>query len=330
MKVKAKPVVIIAKYIFLTLACGSVQAIQSVDKNLPDYQKTTPLSGHLVSVGSDTLANLITLWANSFKTYYPNIQFQIQSKGSATAPIALTAGIANIATMSRKMNTNELALFEKKYGYKPTLIPVAIDALAIYVNKDNPINRMTIAQVDAIMSSTRKCGYTADISTWGHVGLTGLWSSMEIDLYGRNLISGTNSYFKNNALCEGEFKSKINEQPGSASIVQSISTALNGIGYSGIGYKSSGVKAIALAKKEGMPFVEATAKNALSGAYPLARFLYFYVNKNPSKALAPLEQEFIKLALSKQGQQLVIKDGYVPLPEKIINKKLSDLGMGTK
>ncbi|MBT4147250.1 MAG: phosphate ABC transporter substrate-binding protein PstS family protein [Gammaproteobacteria bacterium] len=304
---------------------NSVVAVQTVDPGLAEYKKESGVAGNLSSVGSDTLANLMTLWAESFKRYYPNINIQIQAAGSSTAPPALTEATANIGPMSRKMKDKELDAFEKKYGYKPTAVPVAIDALAVYVNKDNPIEGMTIAQVDAIMSSTRKCGYPTDIATWGDAGLTDSWANKSIQLYGRNSVSGTYGYFKKKALCKGDFKNNVNEQPGSASVVQSVSTSLNGIGYSGIGYKTSGVKALALTKKEGSPFIAATSENALLGKYPLARFLYVYVNKKPNQPLAPLEREFIKMVLSKEGQQIVIKDGYIPLPASVVEKKLVEL-----
>jgi len=312
-------------FVAASLVTNSAIAVQTVDPALADYSKASGVAGNLSSVGSDTLANLMTLWAESFKRNYPNINIQIQAAGSSTAPPALTEATANIGPMSRKMKDKELDAFEKKFGYKPTAVPVAIDALAVYVNKDNPIEGMTIAQVDAIMSSTRKCGYATDIANWGDAGLSGAWAGKSIQLYGRNSVSGTYGYFKKKALCKGDFKNNVNEQPGSASVVQSVSTSLNGIGYSGIGYKTSGVKALALTKKAGSPFVAATPENALAGSYPLARFLYVYVNKKPNQALAPLEREFIKMLLSKEGQEIVIKDGYIPLPAKVVNKTLANL-----
>ncbi len=294
-----------------------------VDAKLPDYKKTDGVSGNLNSVGSDTLANLMTLWAEEFKRLYPNVNIQIQAAGSSTAPPALTEGTSNLGPMSRKMKDKEIEAFEKKYGYKPTEIPVAIDALAVYVNKDNPIKGMTMAQVDAVFSANRKCGLAKDIGKWGDLGLTGVWASRDMQLYGRNSVSGTYGYFKEHALCKGDFKNTVNEQPGSASVVQSVTASLNGVGYSGIGYKTSGVKAVPLAEKEGKPFIEATDENALAGTYPLSRFLFVYINKHPSKPLQPLEREFVKMVLSKTGQGVVIKDGYIPLPASVAEKYLT-------
>lgn len=297
----------------------------AVEEGIPEYQKASGISGNLSSVGSDTLANLMTLWAEEFNRNYPNVNIQIQAAGSSTAPPALTEGTSNIGPMSRKMKDEEIDAFESKYGYKPTAIPVAIDALAIFVNKDNPIKGLTLPQADAIFSSTRKCGYDKDIKTWGEAGLTGAWNSKSIQLYGRNSVSGTYGFFKEHTLCKGDYKDNVNEQPGSASVVQAVTTSVNGIGYSGMGYTTSGVKAVPLATKEGEPFIEATPENALAGTYPLARYLYIYVNKKPNEALPPLENEFLKMVLSKAGQQAVIKDGYIPLPAKVVDKALATL-----
>lgn len=307
-----------------TLLPLSTMAEDKVDAGLPDYAKASGVSGNISSVGSDTLANLMTLWAEEFKKLYPNVNVQIQAAGSSTAPPALTEGTSNFGPMSRKMKDGELAAFESKFGYKPTPIGVAIDALAVYVNKDNPIEGLTIPQVDAMFSATRKCGYANDISTWGDAGLTGEWANRPVQLYGRNSVSGTYGYFKKNALCKGDFKDSVNEQPGSASVVQGITKSINGVGYSGIGYKTSGVKAVALAK-EGTDFIDATPENASNGAYPLGRFLYVYVNKHPNKGLPPLEAEFIKMIMSKTGQLVVVKDGYIPLPAKVAEDQLSKI-----
>jgi len=308
------------------IAATTLFTTSALAGSLPIYQKASGVSGNLSSVGSDTLANLMTLWTEEFKRLYPNVNIQVQAAGSSTAPPALTEGTSNLGPMSRKMKHKEIEAFEKKYGYKPTAVPVAIDALAVYVHKDNPIEELTIRQVDAIFSSTRKCGARENISTWGQVGLTGAsWKNRAIQLYGRNSVSGTYGYFKKKALCKGDYKNTVNEQPGSASVVQSVTSSMNGIGYSGIGYKTSGIKTLALAKKRSKGFVAATKENAVNGKYPLARFLYVYVNKAPNKPLAPLEAEFIKMVLSKRGQRVVEKDGYVPLPAKKVKKVLKKL-----
>ena len=308
-----------------SLALSGVNAQEGVDPDLPEYATASGVSGNISSVGSDTLANLMTLWTEEFKRLYPNVNIQVQAAGSSTAPPALTEGTSNFGPMSRKMKDKEIEAFEKKHGYKPTAVPVAIDALAVYVHKDNPVAGLSIPQVDAIFSATRKCGGEADITTWGDLGMSGDWAGRSIQLYGRNSVSGTYGYFKKKALCKGDFKDTVNEQPGSASVVQGVTKSINGIGYSGIGYRTSGVRAVPLAKKDGGDFIEATPENAVAGKFPLSRFLYVYVNKHPNKPLPPLEIEFIKLLLSKSGQEVVVKDGYIPLPAKVAAKHLGQL-----
>jgi phosphate transport system substrate-binding protein len=292
---------------------------------LPEYQRVSGVSGTLSSIGSDTLANLMTLWTEEFKRQYPNVNIQVQAAGSSTAPPALTEGTASFGPMSRAMKDKEIESFESRYGYKPTAIRVALDALAVYVHKDNPLESLTIAQVDAIFSVTRRCGYEGNVQTWGQLGLTGSWSSRPIQIFGRNSVSGTYGYFKQEALCSGDFKNTVNEQPGSASVVQSVSSALNGIGYSGIGYVTSGVRTVPLAEFEDAPAVEATPESALSGDYPLSRYLYVYVNKRPGSPLQPLEREFLKLVLSRIGQDVVAKDGYVPLSARLVGRELGKI-----
>ena len=307
------------------LGVSSVLARATVDENLPVYEKTSGVSGNLSSVGSDTLANLMTLWAESFKRTYPNVNLQVQAAGSSTAPPALAESTSNLGPMSRLMKDREVESFEMKFGYKPTPIAVAIDALAVFVHRDNPIEGLTIGQIDAIFSSTRICGYPADIVNWGELDLTDSWAGRDIQLYGRNSVSGTYGYFKGEALCKGDYKNTVNEQPGSASVVQSVSTSINGIGYSGIGYTTSSVRTVPLSKEAGKEFVSANPENAIAGKYPLSRFLYVYVNKAPDKPLLPITAEFIKLVLSREGQEIVVKDGYIPLPAGVAERELSKI-----
>ncbi len=318
------------KFNKLVSAIGFAAAVMSantwaaVDASLHDYEKVAGISGNLSSVGSDTLANMMTLWAEAFKRVYPTVNIQIQAAGSATAPPALTEGTAQLGPMSRKMKDGEIEAFEKRFGYKPTAIPVAIDALAVFVHKDNPIKGLSMLQLDTIFSSTLKCGGSVNVNKWGDLGLTGEWAAKDIQLFGRNSVSGTYGYFKEHALCKGDFKNTVNEQPGSASVVQSVSASLNSIGYSGIGYVTSGVKALPLSK-DGKTFVEPNHDNAINGTYPLSRYLYIYVNKAPNKPLDPMTLEFVKLVLSKTGQEIAEKDGYIPLPGAVVKKDLEML-----
>lgn len=301
-------------------------AASAVDSGLPQYKKVEGISGNLSSMGSDTLANLMTFWTEEYKRVYPNVNIQVQAAGSSTAPPALTEGTAQFGPMSRPMKDKELQEFEKRHGYKPTEIRVGIDALAVYVHQDNPLKGLSMQQVDAIFSSTRACGAVADVNSWADIGLEGEWARRDLQLFGRNSVSGTYGYFKEHALCKGDFKNSVNEQPGSAAVVQAVSASLNAIGYSGIGYMTAGVKKLPLSA-EGEDYVEATAENAISGDYPLSRYLLVYVNKHPNQPLPPVQAEFIKLMLSDAGQKIVEKDGYIPLPKAVVDAELAKLGL---
>ena len=302
-------------------------AAADVDPKLPASERVGGISGNVNSIGSDTLNNLMTLWAEEYNKFYPNVRVQVQGAGSSTAPPAITEGTANLAPMSRAMRDSEIQSFEERHGYKPYAVPVAIDMVAVYVNKDNPIEGMTLAQVDAVFSATRRCGYKEDITRWGQLGLTGAWANRDFTVYSRNAVSGTYGYFKQYALCDGDFKPTINEQPGSSAVVQGVAESINGIGYSGIGYITSGVRTVPLAREEGDAFADTTAENAATGDYPLARFLYVYVNKAPNGELDPITREFVRLMLSKEGQEVVVRDGYVPLPESEAAKHREALGL---
>jgi phosphate transport system substrate-binding protein len=317
----AGTVLTVGLLVFATAAPSSAQVM--VDPNLPSYERVGGVSGNLNAVGSDTLNNLMTLWAESFRAIYPNVNVQIEGKGSSTAPPALIEGTAQLGPMSRPMKSKEVDEFEKKYGYKPTQIKVAIDALAVFVHKDNPIAGLTLTQVDSIFSSTYKRG-GKPLKTWGEVGLKGAWANRPISLYGRNSASGTYGMVKKLVLKGGDYKNTVKEQPGSSSVVQGVASDLGGIGYSGIGYQTSGVKAVALGDSDDEMY-EPTPDNAMSGDYPLARFLYIYVNKKPNEPLDELTREFVKLVLSKAGQEIVVKDGYYPLPASVASDQLGSL-----
>jgi phosphate transport system substrate-binding protein len=313
----------------MAIALGAAPAYADeaikLDPNLKAYAKVSGVSGNLNSIGSDTLNNLMTLWAEGFRKQYPNVKIQIEGKGSSTAPPALIEGTAQIGPMSRPMKGTEIDAFEKKFKYKPTAFPVSIDALAVYVNKDNPIKGMTMAQVDAVFSKSRRWGYKENVQKWSQVGVDGPVGGNAISIYGRNSASGTYGFFKEHALKNGDYKDEVKEQPGSASVVQGVTEDRAGIGYSGIGYMTSGVRVVPLAEKEGMPFVEATQHNAAGGSYPLWRHLYLYVNKAPNKPLDPIVMEFLKFVYSREGQQVVVKDGFFPLSAAVLEKELKKL-----
>ncbi|MFB3907735.1 MAG: PstS family phosphate ABC transporter substrate-binding protein [Candidatus Eisenbacteria bacterium] len=310
---------ILAALALAATGAGAQTAMQ-VPAGIPPYQPASGISGSLSSIGSDTMNNLMTYWQESFRKHYPNVTIQVEGKGSSTAPPALIAGTAQLAPMSREMKATEIDAFEKKFGYKPSFIRTSLDALAVYVHKDNPIAGLTLPQLDAIFSKTRRGAFSEDLTSWSQLGLPADWAR-PISLYGRNSASGTYGYFKEHALFKGDYKDTVKEQPGSASVVQGIENDRFAIGYSGIGYRTAGVRAVPLAGKPGDPFVPADMEHVIDGSYPLGRYLYIYYNQAPNKPLDPLVREFLRFVLSREGQEVVIKDGYLPLPEKVVQQE---------
>ncbi len=311
--------------VVLTISVPSVAQVVTVDPSLPRYEKQVTVSGNLNSVGSDTMNNLLTLWAEAFRRYHPTVKVQVEGKGSSTAPPALIAGTAQLGPMSRDMKPSEEDAIEEKYSFGPTQIRTALDTVAVYVNKDNPIASLSLPELDAIYSKSRKGGYPHDISTWGQVGLKGNWIGRPISLYGRNSASGTYGFIKDHVLLKGDFKDTVKEQPGSASVVQGVSEDLYGIGYSGIGYKTSGVRVVPISAKLGGTPYEPDYEHALSGRYPLARYLYIYIVRDPRRPVDPLTREFLRYVLSREGQEVVVKDGYLPLPPQVVQAELAKL-----
>lgn len=310
-------------------AAKSSKGAVAVASELPEYQPTEGVSGTTKVIGSDSMVNLMTYWCQGFRKYYPNVQTEVEGKGSGTAPPALTAGTANFGPMSRPMKAKEIDEFEAKFGYKPTALKTSIDMLAVYVHKDNPIKGLTFSQLDAIYSKNRKGGYPKDIRTWGDLGLTGVWANKPISLYGRNSASGTYGYFKEHALYGGDYKDSVIEQPGSSAVVQGVARDKWGVGYSGIGYLTADVRAVPLASEEGEDFVNAEPENAFNGLYPLSRYLYVYINYKPGSELDPLRREFIKYIFAREGQQDVVKDGYLPVKLQTALDALGSVGITT-
>jgi len=305
---------------------GAVTAAAQVpvDGSLPEYQAAKGVTGSIKSAGSDTMNNLMALWAEGFKKFYPNVSVEIEGKGSSTAPPALIAGTANFGPMSREMKAAEIDGFKKKFGYPPTPLPTSLDVLAVYVHKDNPLKGLSLKQLDAIFSKTRRGGLEKDLPTWGDLGLTGEWARRPISLYGRNSASGTYGFFKEHALFGGDYKDSVKEQPGSSSVIQGVASDPYAMGYSGIGYKTADVRAVPLSQ-DGGAYFEADAENAYSGDYPLARLLYVYVNAKPGEPLDPLRREFVKYIFSRTGQEDVVKAGFYPISAELAKQTLEAL-----
>ncbi|MFH2000006.1 MAG: PstS family phosphate ABC transporter substrate-binding protein [Planctomycetota bacterium] len=320
--------ILLVAVIGMALFCPAKSQVR-VDSKLPEYSPVSGVSGSLKSVGSDTMNNLMALWGEKFIQIYPNVTVEVEGKGSSTAPPALISGTATFGPMSRPMKEKEVEAFQERFGYKPSCLRTGIDMLAVYVHKDNPIAKkgFTLSQVDAIFSKTRKGGHE-EIVTWGQVGLEGEWADKPISLYGRNSASGTYGYFKKHALFDGDYKDSVKEQPGSASVVQGVASDKYAIGYSGIGYKTADVAVVPLAADDESVYLPPSYDHVAD--YPLARFLLVYVNHKPGQDLDPLRKEFLKLVFSRQGQEMVIKDGYLPVTNTIAMKDLQSLGIELK
>jgi phosphate transport system substrate-binding protein len=313
-----------AKMSVAVLALTTAANAQSIDPNLPSYEAVQGVSGNLVSIGSDTLNNLMTYWSEGFRTNYPNVAVQIQGAGSGTAPPALIEGTAQFGPMSRPMRGTEIEQFEARYGYAPIPLRGAIDAIGIFVHRDNPVTCISLQQVDAIFSSTRAGGADAAITTWGQVGATGEWANRPISLYGRNSASGTYGFFKDVALFGGDYSPEVREQPGSSTVIQGVAADIGGIGYSGVGYGTADVRALEISGDDGVCH---STDAAPTGDYPVARFLYVYMNVNPNETLEPLRAEFVRYVYSQQGQADVVRAGFFPVVAAIADADLEAFGL---
>jgi phosphate transport system substrate-binding protein len=321
-----KPVLATA-FVSFALMAAATRGAHALDPSLPAYHPVETLAGHLKSVGSDTLGHEMDMWAKGFEKLYPDVKVEIEAAGSATAPPALLDGRAEFGPMSRPMTAEEIAGFETKYGYKVSRFRVAVDALAVYVNKANPIPCLTMPQLSGIYSSNIRTTGGGNVKTWGDLGVSGEWARQPITLYSRNTLSGTYEYFRETALYGGDYKPTIKQEPGSEAVVEAVAADKFGIGYSGIGYKSEGVRAVPLASNYGGTCYEPSAEATLSSKYPIARYLYIYLNRKPSQSLEPLRAEFVKYILSKDGQDQTERSGFFPITDEIRDADLKKLGI---
>jgi len=308
--------------LFLVLVTTANAVPIHVDAKIKKYTSEAGVSGVLNITGSFALNNLISFWSEEFKRIYPDAIIQLGGGGSKTAPPALIADTSQVGAMSREMDSSEIEQFINKFGYKPTKIVVALDSLAIYVNRNNPIRSLSLDEVDAIFSKTYLRGLQ-EITTWGQLGLSGKLEAMPINIYGHYSASGTYGYFKEYVLNNGDYKNTVNALAGSASVVEAVANDISAIGYSGIGYATSGVRAVPLSDKKGGPVTKANYQNVLMGKYPLSRMLYIYVNKKPGEPLPKVVLEFIRFVLSKEGQKIVIRSGFDPLTARLVQKQLN-------
>ncbi len=317
----------LATLLTASVAAGALAAAanaQSVDPNLPSYEAASGVSGNLVSIGSDTLNNQMTLWSEGFRNFYPNVAIQIQGAGSGTAPPALVEGTAQFGPMSRPMRDSEIEEFEERYGYEPIPMRGAIDAIGVFVHRDNPVTCVSMQEIDAIFSSTRAGGADEAITTWGQVGATGEWADRPIAMYGRNSASGTYGYFRSVALFGGDYSPEVREQPGSSTVIQGVASDVNGIGYSGVGYATADVRALEVRGDDGECY---STDAAPDGSYPIARFLYIYMNVDPNAEMEPLRAEFVRYVYSQQGQEDVLRAGFFPVNQRVAEMDLAAFGL---
>ncbi len=312
-----------------------------VASTIEPYAPSAELSGRLTIAGSDTMQPLLSRLAAEFMRRHPDVKIGVEGGGSKTALTKFVLGYSlqargdkassghqgsaktELLATSRALTADEVSKFTSKYGFEPLAIPIAMDAVAIFVNKENPIQGLTLTQVDAIFGSARKRGYPSKIATWGDLGLQGGWERQPVRLYGRDKQSATREFFINTALGNAELKSEVKEQPGTASVILAVAKDPLGIGYAGMGYPSSMVRVVPLAEEEGKPFVEPTTESIASGQYPLSRFLYLYVNKAPDAKFDPVTQEFLKFINSRDGQDVVLRARFVPLTSSQVERNLA-------
>jgi phosphate transport system substrate-binding protein len=292
-----------------------------LDAGLPTYSRASSLAGTVNSVGSSTLSNLLFRWSTDFKQLYPNVEINIVGGGSDSAPAALMAGTADLAPMSRPMNATEIAAFKTKFGYEPTRVTVALDAIAMYVNKNNPLKQISLKQIDAIFSSTYKRG-SAPIKTWDQLGLVGgQWQSAKIETKSPSRTQGIYGLFRELALDGGDFRFDLKPEPVASSIVQGVGADEKAMGFASYFYASARARALAVAKTDEGPFVLPTQDGVLSGAYPLSRMLYIYVNKPANGALPAVARELLRFVCTEPGQAVVARDGNYPLSAALATKE---------
>jgi phosphate transport system substrate-binding protein len=307
---------------------------------IPPYKPVASLSGHLQSIGADTMETLMTYWIEDFQKLYPNVKIGMEAKASGTAGPALTEGKADLGPVAREMLPAEEQQFEKKFGYKPYAVRVAggsyrtpgkTHAIAFFVNEKNPIEKLSYTQIDAMFTTTRKRGYK-EATKWGDVGATGDWANKPIHLWGLIRPNGIAHFLESRILNGGEWKSGIEERTTVGSLAaldatnQGVAKDPYAIGYAGFGNVMLGVKAVALSEKDSGPYYKGTFEEVLNQKYPLSRVIYIYVNRAPGKPLDPKVSEFLKFVLSAKGQDDVVKEGiFLPLPPSMVKEELARL-----
>lgn len=304
-------------------------ATVSVTSTLAHYSPKKHVSGAFKVKSSEALYPLLTRLSIDFQRFQPKVRIDVK-KGNATAvaeflqpPLNKTGKIMmvddraasfQLLATTHQLSDAETNEFVAQHGYEPTALPVAVDAVALYVHKDNPLPGLTLDQVDAIFSSTRKRGAKTAVSQWGQLGLADRWRDLPIQLYGRERLSEARAFVKEYGLAGGEFKLEIHEDHGAASVVFDVSRDPMGIGYSGLGLQTSNVRVVPIAEKDGMSFVPPTRETVADQTYPLRHALYLYFDKASKTPLPDTVQEFLTFLMSQEGEEAMMKAGLFPLP----------------
>jgi len=314
----------------------------SVDANLARYNPQTQVAGTVKVRGSETMYPLLSRLTLEFQRRQPKVSVDVKGGGSTkgieeflqpplykTGKVVLREERANqfwFLASSRELFDSEIKQFVTENGYEPLAVPVAVDAVALYVHKDNPLPGLTLDQIDAMFSTTRKRGAKTALNQWGQLGLSDGWEQSQITLYGRDRRSGTRAFFQEHVLAGGDFVPTLHEEPGAASVILNLGRDQHGIGYSGLGLQTSTVRVVPLAENEGMPYVTPSSVTIADETYPLRRVLYLYVNKDPKGSIPAAAKEFLAFVMSQEGQEAAIKAGFFPLPMNQISKTAVALG----
>lgn len=312
----------------LLLWAATAQAQVALDPNLPVYRPVSSLKGDLKLVGSNTMSHVASVWADSFRQFYPEVKITIDINGSREAVSSVKNGTAHMGLLSRGISPSEVADFQQGFGHEPKVLTPCLERIAIYVHKDNPIRGLTLKQVDAIFSSSCKRGETAPIRTWGQLGFPGDWKNQPVIAIGRSTDTGSQLFFQEAVLLGGEFRADLQDQPDNLGLTRAISSDPRGVGFAGISYDTPEIRAVPLGVQAEGPFVAVDSAEADAGQYPLVRPLQLVVKHDPAKPLPAIEQEFLKYVFSRLGQEDVIKAGFQTIPSAPAHIALDSVGLG--
>lgn len=299
-----------------------------VDPSLPVYRPGEQLSGKITLVGSNTMSQVASLWIEGFRQFHPNVEFDNQIKGSANAVSSVIHEEATFGLLTRSIHPQEVAAFEQKFGHPPTVLTPTYEPIAVYAHESNPIEGLTIQQLDAIFSTTRLRGAAAAATTWGDLGLRGEWASRPIVLQGRSSDTGSVVFFREAVLAGGAYRRDIVDHPSNVDLVKGVAGDPGAIGFAGRTYMLPGVKTIPLSAGDGAPCVDVHSVEATQGQYPLIRPLQLVVNQAPGADLPPLQREFLKYVFSRLGQEDVLRAGFQPISGRPAEIALDAVGLG--